>query len=505
MSTNRTIAKNSIALYLRMLLVMLVGLYTSRVVLKTLGVEDYGVYNVVGGFVAMLAFLNKVFVDATQRFLSFILGENDIEKLRSVFSTSLTVHVLIAVVIILIGETVGLWFVNNKLVIPSERLTAANWVYQCSLLSLIVTIICVPYRAIVVAHEKMYIYAYFGIIEAILKLVIVYLLLVSDIDKLILYGILHLCVSLIVPIWNWAYCQKRFIECVFKLHINVQMFREMMSFSIWTMIGSLGFSFKDQFLNIIMNLFLGPTINAARGITTQVNGIVMNFAENFTTAVSPQITKQYASGDTNRSRHLVKTGARFSFLLMLLIVIPIIVHVDYILDFWLGDVPDYTSLFVSITLIASLYYSCSKPLTIALMAIGDIKWFQIGVSIIMLTELPIAYLLLKHGYPPQYALMPSVVTNILGVLFRFYLLKKKDFVLQGFVSEVLVKCTLLMIASYLLCIFIKKFLMADVLGILISLFLSVVITMHVIYFVGTTQGERQVIRKIINAFTKKES
>ena len=498
MSTNKIIAKNSIALYLRMFFVMMVGLYTSRIVLKTLGVEDYGVYNVVGGFVAMLAFLNKIFVDATQRFLSFTLGENNIEKLRLVFSTSLTVHILIAIVVLLFAETVGLWFVNNKLVIDVERLSAANWVYQCSILSLIVTIVSVPYRAIVVAHEKMYIYAYFGIVEVILKLVIVYLLLISDFDKLMLYGILHLLISLIVPVWNWVYCRNRFAECAFKLHINGQMFKKMISFSIWTMIGSLGFSFKDQFSNIIMNIFLGSTINAARGVTTQVNGIVMNFAENFTTAMSPQITKQYASGDVKRSQYLVKTGARFSFLLMSLIVIPVIVHIDSILNFWLDKVPDYTSSFVCITLISSLYYSCSKPLTVALMATGEIKWFQIGVSIIMLVELPIAFLLLKHGYPPHYALMPAVITNIFGVLFRYNLLRKKNFILNGFVSEVLVKCSLIMIVSYIICNAIRTLLMEGLWHFLMSITFSFIITILIIYLVGTTQEERRFIRNFIN-------
>ena len=236
---------------------------------------------------------------------------------------------------------------------------------------------------------------------------------------------MHFLVSLIIPVWNWAYCRKFFVECVFRFNIDKGLFKEMISFSGWTLIGSLGFSFKDQFSNIIMNVFLGTVVNAARGITSQINGIIMSFAENFTTALSPQITKQYAMGDILHSQKLVAIGSKYSFYLMSFITIPLLLNIDYILQLWLGEVPKYTSSFVAITLVSNIYYSASKTYSIALQATGNIKNFQIGVCVIMLMELPIAYLILKIGLQPYYALLPAIFTNMAGVLYRMVLLKKR--------------------------------------------------------------------------------
>lgn len=496
---NKRIAKNTIALYVRMFFVMAIGLYTSRIILKTLGVEDYGIYNVVGGFVAMLAYLNKIFVDATQRFLSFTLGENNQQKLKLVFSTSITVHLIISIVILLIGETFGLWFVNEKLVIASERMYAANWVYQCSLLSLIVTVLSVPYKASVVAHEEMHIYAYFGIVEAILKLIIVYLLLVSDYDKLIVYAILHLLVSLIIPIWNILFCKRHFEECSLKLHIDGRLFKEMFSYSVWTLIGSLGFSFKDQFSNIIMNLFLGTTINAARGIATQVNGIVMSFAENFTTALSPQITKQYAAHDYGQSNQLATAGARYSCYLMSIVVIPLVINIDEVLKIWLHEVPQYSNVFIIITLIASVFYAMSKTLTTLLGATGDIKCFQVGVSLIMLSELPIAYIFLKLGYPPFYALLPAIVTNILGIFFRLILVKHQvpDFKARRYVCDAFFRPIALMVIAFVSCYLINTLFSKSFLSFLISTGISIVIILLIVYSMGINKNEREVIHRFI--------
>lgn len=505
-SNNKRIAKNTLALYLRMFFVMAVGLYTSRVVLKTLGIDDYGIYNVVGGFVAMLAYLNKVFVDATQRFLSFTLGENNHNKLKSIFSTSITVHLIISIVILLVGETFGLWFVNEKLVIAPERMYAANWVYQCSLMSLIATVLSVPYKASVVSHERMQIYAYFGIVEAVLKLAIVYLLLVSDYDKLIVYAILHLIISLFIPVWNVLYCKKHFEECVFHLRVDIPLFKEMISFSVWTLVGSLGFSFKDQLSNIIMNLFLGTTINAARGVATQVNGIVMSFAENFTTAISPQITKQYASGDLQRCQKLVSVGSRFSFYLMSLLIIPLIINIDYILQIWLDQVPEYTNVFIIITLIAAAYYSASKTLTVALMATGDIKMFQVGVTVIMLLELPIAYVLLKLHYPPYYALLPAIATNILGIFYRLLIIKKQIpiFNIRRYVFDVFFKCTSLMLIAYICSSFINTYFDATFLSFIITSIISVLVIVVLIYTLGLSKNERISVNAHIKKYILKK-
>lgn len=499
-SNNKTIAKNTLALYLRMFLVMAVGLYTSRVILQTLGVSDYGIYNVIGGFVTMLAYLNKIFVEASQRFIVYALGEKNEKKLKTVFTTSISVHLLISLLILIVAETFGLWFVNEKLVIEPDRSAAANWVYQCSVFSLIVTVINVPYRACVVAHEKMHIYAYFAIVEVILKLAIVFMLLLTSKDRLITYAIFHLAVSVLIPIWNWAYCRKNFGECICRFNIDKGLFREMISFSGWTLIGSLGFSFKDQFSNIIMNTFLGTTINAARGIATQVNGIVMSFAENFTTAIAPQITKQYAGGNISQSQKLVTVGSRYSFFLMSCFTIPLLLNIDYILHLWLVDVPQYTASFVAIALISNIFYSASKTYSVAIQATGNIKWFQIGVCLIMLSELPIAYFLLAKGFPPYYALLPAIFTNLTGVLYRMLLIKKQieGYNLCPLLKDLFIRCTSLMTISYLISFCIFRNNINSFVNVILSVLFSSTVNILVIYLFGIDKKEKYAIKYYIN-------
>lgn len=504
-SSNKRIAKNTLLLYIRMLFIMAVSLYTSRVILQTLGVDDYGIYNVVGGFVAMLAYLNSVFVDSSQRFISYTIGLGDRERLRKVFITSFTIQIIIAAIILIAAETIGLWFVNNKLVIDPSRLNAANWVYQCSILSLIVTILNVPHRACIVAHEQMSIYAYVSIVEAVLKLVIVYLLLIVDMDKLILYSLSYLFVSIVIPLWFTIYCIRRNEESSLGVGLDKDTFREMFSYSVWIMVGNLGFSFKDQLSNIIMNLFLGTVINAARGIATQVNGVIMSFANNFLMALSPQITQQYAAKNYDRCVSLTNVGARFSFYLMGIITIPLIVNINYVLHLWLGIVPEYTSAFVVITLIASVYYAASKTLTVAIQASGDVKLFQIVISLIMLTEIPIAYVLLKFGFAPYYALLPMIFTNIAGILFRLFLVHRliPSYSIFPFVYEILIKGTVLLAIVYASSRFINGYIPETFWGLLLNCVITLAISIIVVYTGGMTHDEKNIIKKYIANHIKK--
>lgn len=392
-ANNKRIAKNTMLLYVRMLLTIIVGLYTSRVVLNTLGVNDYGIYNVVGGIVAMLAFLNSAMTAASQRFISFELGTQNLQKLKNVFCTSITIHITIACIIFIIAETLGLWFLNTHMNIPVDRMTAANWVYQCSILTFIITVISVPYNACIVAHEHMKAFAYISIIEVTLKLIIVYLLLILPTDKLIVYAILVLCISLIIRLIYSIYCKKNFKECTYQFKFNKRLFKEMFAFAGWSIIGNLGFSLKDQGSNIILNLFYGTAINAARGVALQVNGIINTFSNNFIMALNPQITKQYAAGHIKESIQLVYAGCRYSFFLLSIISIPIIINLDYLLSLWLGTVPTYTVEFLYFSLIAALINSMAIPLVTAMQATGKIKTFQITICIIMLCELPLAYIM----------------------------------------------------------------------------------------------------------------
>lgn len=471
---------------------MCVGLYTSRVVLKTLGFDDYGVYNVVGGFVSMLAYLNSAFVDATQRFMSFTLGTGDFRRLKTLFKTSLSIHYIIALIVLLIAETFGLWFVNSKLLIPPERLYAANWVYQSSVIAFLLLIVNIPYRACVVAHEHMNLFAYISVIEAILKLGIVFLLLAIPGDKLIIYSVLYIIISITVNLCYRIYCRRKFDECVFGFELDKPLFKEMFGYAGWVLVGNLGFSFKDQFSNILMNLFLGTAINAARGLATQVNGIITTFGNSFMTALAPQITKTYASNDVSRSKDLIIMGAKYSFLLMSLIIIPLCINIDYVLYLWLGEVPEYTSSFIIIVLIASTFYSASKTLTVGIQSTGNIKFFQIGISIIMLLELPFAYVLLTLGYPPYLALVPAIFTQIIGILFRLIILKKlvPTYEIRSYLRIIFLRCTPLMASCYLVCYWIKQLFSISLGGFIVSSTISISLTVVVIYILGLNKNER---------------
>lgn len=505
-SNNKRIAKNTLLLYVRLLLIVGVSLYTSRIVLQILGVDDFGIYNVVGGFVAMLAYLRNVFVDATQRFIAYALGEGNESKLREVFSTSMTVFILLALLLVIIAETFGLWFVNNKIEIDPDRLYAANWVYQCSVITLVFSLLTVPYNSSIIAYERMNIFAYVSVVESILKLLIVYLLLISPEDKLITYAILHLVISFFVWLFYRAYSRRNFAECKYKVGINKPLFKEMFSFSGWTLIGGLGFSFKDQASNIILNLFLGTAINAARGIALQVNSIIMSFSNNLFTAISPQITKLYAQGNIQESQKLVYVGARYTFFLMTLFTIPIILNVNYVLELWLKTVPEYTAEFLIITLISSSIYVLSKPLTAAIQATGDIKTFQIGVSIIMLLELPMAWVLLKMQYPPYYALLPSILTNLISIWFRIWNLKTmiKSYSYKFFLCNICLKCIMLFATIYIICFYICRDFPKEFVYLILSCCISLTLSCIIIFFLGMHKYERKkIICLITNKITRK--
>ncbi len=387
---SKLIAKNTVFLYFRMFLTLVVGLYASRVVLNVLGVSDYGVYNVVGGLVNSLAFLNVGMMGATQRFISFELGKNEISRLKVVFSTSVITHVIIALIIIVILESFGVWFLNSKMNIEVDRMFAANWVLQFSIMTFVISVLTVPFNSCIIAHEHMNIYAYISIAEAVLKLGIVFCLRLLSVDYLILYSFLLLFVQILISVSFIIYASCNFAECHFEYVRDVNLLKQMFSFAGWGMIGNTGFTLKDQGSNIIMNLFFGTTVNAARGIATTVNNIILNFASNVSMAMNPQITKSYASGNIEESLKIVYSGARLTFFLMSIIAIPFLINSDYILQLWLGIVPEYTNEFVFIILLGSLFYTTAQTVASEIHATGNVKWLQISLAVILLSELPIA-------------------------------------------------------------------------------------------------------------------
>lgn len=498
---NKRIAKNTLLLYFRMFITMAVGLFTSRVVLNVLGVSDFGIYNVVGGVITMASFFNSAMVASTQRFISFELGKGNIVRLNKVFCTSVNIHVAIALISIILAETVGLWFVNTQLNLPEERMYAVNWVYQCSILTFVFTVISVPYNACIVAHEKMSVYAYISIFEVVMKLVIVYALLISTIDKLVLYAILLALVAITVRFLYSIYCHRKFEECKYQFVLDKKLSKQMFSFAGWSVLGNMGFSFKDQISNIILNLFFGPTVNAARGIGIHVSSLINTFSTNFAMALNPQITKQYAAGNLHESQKLVYAGARLTFFLLNVISIPVIVNIDYLLELWLGIVPEYTSAFMILSILTCLLYSISGSVTTAIQATGNIKWFQIGVSVIMLSELPVAYLLLQLGCKPYSVMYPTIFTYLIAVFFRFYLLHRMipSYKIHTYLFDVVLRCILVFLISWGISQFVVGCFAESIINLFITSIFSFIVTASLVFIFGLKNNERKMlIQKVRN-------
>ena len=350
-ANNKRIAKNTILLYIRMFFIMAVTLYTSRVVLNTLGVVDFGIYNVVGGVVAMMGILNGAMAVSTQRYLTFELGRGDMVRLKQVFSVCFTIFFLLSVIVVILAETVGLWFLHNKMVIPAERMTAANWVYQYSILACILSLVVNPFNAIIIAHERMNVYAYVSILEVSLKLAVVYLLLVIPADRLSTYGLLILISQAIVALTYIVYCWRHFKETHYRFYWERPLFLELVSYSGWNLFGSVSGLVKGQGLNILLNMFFNPAVNAARGIAYQINSAITQFFTNFYTAVRPQITKYYAQGDMEDMLKLVFRSSKFSFYLIMLISMPIVIEAPYIVNLWLGQLPEYVVPFTRLIIV----------------------------------------------------------------------------------------------------------------------------------------------------------
>ena len=423
-SANKRIAKNTLVLYVRMLFTMGISLFTSRVILQTLGVEDYGISSVVGGVISMFTFINAAMVSSTQRYLNFELVRGDANQLRSVFSTSLQIHALIALAIIVLSETVGLWFLNEKLVIPEARMTAATWVYQCSILSCAVSIMSTPYNAVIVAHEKMSAFAYISILDVSLKLLVVYLLVVLPFDKLIILAILNLLVQLFIRYIYTLYCHRHFPESYFQFRFNKTLFKEMFGFAGWSFWGNLAAILYTQGLNMMLNIFFGPIVNAARGIAVQVQSAVQQFVGGFQTALNPQITKNYASNNLPQMHSLMFRSARFSFLLLFFLSLPVLMETNFILTLWLKTVPDDAVIFTQIMICISLIYTTANPCIIANQATGKVKIYQMVVGGILLLILPISYVVLKLGAPAYSVFIVHFCIESLAQFSRMYMLRK---------------------------------------------------------------------------------
>lgn len=422
----KRIAKNTLMLYVRMLFSMLVSLYTSRVVLNTLGVEDYGIYNVVGGFVAMFSLVSSSLSSASSRFLTFELGKGDMEQLKRVFSTSLLIHVILSVIVLVLSETIGAWFLNTQMTIPAERLHAANWVFRASVLSFILGLLCVSFNASIISHEHMKVFAFIGILEVILRLAIVLFIAHSalDFDRLVAYSFLLLAVSVSLQCVYFCYCRKHFEECRLRFCLDRKTWKEMSSFAGWNFIGCTAGLLKGHGVNVLFNLFFGPVLNAARGISDLVNTAIYSFAGNFMTALNPQITKSYASGERMYMMSLVERGSRFSYYIVFVLALPILFETEFVLALWLKQYPDHTVNFVRLVLVFSLCDVLSNTLITLQSATGKIRNYQLAVGGMLMLNFPFAYICLKTGLPPESVLVVALLVSVMCLILRLVFLKR---------------------------------------------------------------------------------
>lgn len=474
-----------------MLLLMAVTLYTSRVVLKALGVNDFGIYNVVGGVVTMFSILSNSLSSAISRFITYELGKENFTKLKNIFSTAVTIQITLAVAITLIAEIVGLWFLNTKMNIPTERMEAANWTFQFSVITFVINLISVPYNAAIIAHEKMSAFAYISILEALLKLSIAFLIIISPIDKLIFYACLICIISLIIRLIYGHYCKSHFKECTYSFYWDKDLLKQMFGFAGWNFIGSSSALLRDQGGNILINLFLGPAVNAARGIAFQVNTATQNFIASFTMALNPQITKSYASNNYDYMMKLVFKGARFSFYLLLILTLPIFLNTNYILKLWLGIVPEHTIQFIRLILVFTLSESISQPLITAQHATGKIKNYQIIVGGLQMLNLPIAYLALKNGAIPETIFFVAIAISQICLIARLWMMKTSiNLSILGFYSKVYLNILKVSLVAIILPIGLSIYKSDSITFFIMSSIVTIVYTFLCIFFIGCDKEEQ---------------
>ena len=493
----KRIAKNTLMLYVRMLFSMLVSLYTSRVVLQTLGVEDYGIYNVVGGFVAMFSLISGSLSASSSRFLTFELGKGNLERLKETFSTSLLIHIALAGIVFILTESVGVWFLNTRMTIPEERLYAANWVFQASVIAFIFNLLSTPYNASIVAHERMNTFAYIGIIDVTLRLLVVLFIANSPwkFDRLIVYSLLLFVIAIFLQCIYLLYCRINFEECRWRFCFCKKCWKEMSSFAGWNFIGSSSSIFKDQGVNILLNLIIGPVINAARGIATSVNVAIYAFANNFMVALNPQITKSYASNDREYMFSLVERGSRFSFYIVFMLTLPIMLETNFVLTLWLGKFPDHTINFVRLILCLSLCDILSNTLITLQLATGRIRNYQIAVGGLQLMNFPLSYFCLKMGMPPESTLMVAILISLLSLALRLaFLHNMVGMPIKQYLCNVCGNVILIVIIASAFPVLIYYNMHEGWLRFTTVTFISLVNVAIAVYFIGCNKSERKFIQ-----------
>lgn len=504
-TSEKRIAKNTIFLYIRMMVIMVVSIYTSRVILQSLGASDYGIYNVVGGVVSMMVFLNSALNASTSRFLTYELGVGDLQQLKKTFSASLNLHIIVAIIVLIICETIGLWFFYNKLNIPDDRMSAALWVYQFSIITMVVSYTQVPYNAALISHENMAVYAYVGLYEAVSRLLIAYAVTISPIDNLVFYGLLLMANTIAVQIFYRYYTRIKYEECQFRLIKDLALYKKLLSYSGWDLFGGVAGVSQNQGVNILLNIFFGPTVNAARAISMQVKSAVRTFVTNFLTAVRPQVVKNFAEQQYDEMYNLTFKATRFSLYLILAMIIPICFEIHFILNLWLGDgYPETTALFTIIILISAFFDVIEQGNNLAFHAIGRIKTGNIICGSIMILSLPISYVFLKLGGEAYVALIIVLISNLLSIVINLIIIhgyiefSYRDLILNTYLPVIYVS-----VATVLPATLIHNYLQEGVLRLGLLLVVTEVVLAVSVYFLGMTRKEKsQFIRLVKNKIHK---
>ena len=487
-----------------MLLIMGVNLFTSRIILQALGIEDFGLYNIVGGVVVLFTFVNNAMVTSTQRFLNYELGRGNLIEVQKIFSASLSIHVVIAVIFLMIAETFGLYFLNTYIQIPIGRESAANWVYQFTIIASIINIMRTPYNASIIAYERMSFFASISIIEVVLKLLIVYLIYLF-IDRLVSYSVLVTIVSLVICGCYYFYCRRNFLTCRYKFEYDKRRFFSIASFSGWSLFGSAANIGAQQGINILQNIFFGVTVNAAIGVANQVNNAIYNLVSNFQMAFNPQIIKSYASGRSDDFFHLIYRTSRYSFFLIFILALPVIIYCPELLSFWLTDVPEYSIVFCRIMIINSLFDALSGPLWMSVYASGKIKKYQLTISSLLFSTLILAYIVAYLGYNPYFVLaVKPLIGGIIYVYRLQYCSKVLYLNLYLYMKSVVFRCFIVSVLSCTLSLMIYFLLNKGLLILLIKFILSLLVTVLCVWLLGLTSSEKKYIYYQINKVRKND-
>lgn len=493
-SNNKRIAKNTLLLYLRMAFMMVVQLYTSRVVLDALGIEDYGIYNVVGGVVAMFGFLNSAMTTSTQRYITYELGRGNTERLKQVFITSVNIHLFISLLVVVLSETIGLWFLLEKMIIPEPRMTAAVWVYQISIFTTVIAIMSYPYNAVIIAHERMSAFALIAVVEVVLKLVIVFMLQFGNYDKLIFYAVLIAIIQLVVRCCYSGYCSWRFEETKYRWFFEKSLFREMLAFAGWNLWGNIAAVLFSQGQNMLLNMFFGPLVNAARAVSVQVQGAIHQFSVNFQMAFNPQITKTYASGRIDEMHRLVFRSSKFAFFLLFALCLPLLIEMPVILSVWLKQIPEYTVVFLRLMVLTMLIDATANPLMVAAAATGNVKRYQAVIGGILLLIVPASYIVLKCGGAPWSVFLVHLCISCVAYVTRLFIIRPMiGLCIRKYVQKVIVRCLLVAIVSAIIPLWMYVTLSDATTNVLTIILTSVFITITCSFYMGLDTHERLVV------------